>query len=263
MARYTVEYNGKKYVVEGAANANEEDLRAAIENHTIPTEPEADIPGLEKAVKEYVTTGAKRGDLSVQGLQALGQKYNSPITNAQDVYDFYKKYGTVNPSLVVASPDIKKPELPAYSSEPELNIPLPALSVPAPAAPQKAADIVAQQPSAGGAGNLTRSFAKGALWNFNDEIEAASRMLAEGRIDPAEYYRIKNQINTDYEAWAKANPKSALGGELAGGIATTFIPGVGWAAKGLQSATRIGRIGRKGCRCWYEGRRPLGRAPGA
>lgn len=250
MARYTVEYNGKKYVVEGDANANEEDLRAAIENHTIPAEPlvEADIPGLEKAVKEYVTTGAKRGDLSVQGLQALGEKYNSPITNAQDVYDFYKKYGTVNPSLVVASPDIKKPELPAYSSEPELNIPLPALSVPAPAAPQKAADIVAQQPSAGGAGNLTRSFAKGALFNFNDEIEAAGRMLAEGRIDPAEYYRIKNQINTDYEAWAKANPKSALGGELAGGIATTFIPGVGFVAKGLQGVTRIGRIANVGAR---------------
>lgn len=245
MARYTVEYNGKKYVVEGDANASEADLRATIESHAAPATPTLDNYDWSKystAVKDYMTRGAKTGDLSVQGLQDLGQKYHLPITNAKEVYDWYNKYGTVNPYIVPPSAVLKQPTQPKDAFEPELAIPMPKLAVPAVATPQKASDIVAQQPSVGGAGNLTRAVAKGALFNFNDEIEAAGRMLAEGRIDPAEYYRIKNQINTDYAAWAEANPKSALGGELAGGIATTFIPGVGWVAKGLQGATRIGRI---------------------
>ena len=198
-------------------------------------------PEVSKALKDYITKAAKSGTLSVEGLQDLMQKYNAaPIVNAPDVVDFYKKHGTINPNLVTSYESAAGPS-PSASLIP--GRPQDALSsMPVLAEPQKIRDVVAQQNDTGYAGNLARSVAKGALFDFNDELEAAARMLAEGKIDATEYRRIKNQINTDYGKWSEANPKAALGGELAGGIASTFIPGVGWVGKGVQSATKIGKI---------------------
>lgn len=194
-----------------------------------------DSTSLPDAYRDYVTTAAKRGTLSVEGLKAFAkQRGEPPVSNASEIVDFYKRYGTVDPNMVVR----KNPNASYDLSRPETAV----ATLPLAVRPQKPRDLVSQTEGAGYFGNLTRGFAKGALFDFADELEAAARMLAEGKIDSKEYYRIKNQINTDYAAWAEANPKAALGAEFGGGLTTTFVPGVGLAGKTIQSATRINRL---------------------
>ncbi len=190
---------------------------------------------LSDAYRDFITRAAKSGTLSVEGINAfMKERGGNPVTNAAEVVDFYKQFGTVSPTLIVR----EKPDATYDPSKPESAVNV----LPDSPASLKARDIAKQVDDAGYGVNLTRAVAKGALFDFADELEAATRMLSEGKISADEYYRIKNQINTDYAAWAEANPGTALSAELGGGLATTFIPGVGLAGKAIQGATRIGKI---------------------
>ena len=162
--------------------------------------------------------GLKGAPLDPGRLTQLGEKYlGGAPSNIPEIEEFYKKYGTLNPRLRDVSPEA--PPTPAAKPE----------------------DIITTVPRAGEGMQVARAFGKGLLSNFADEAEAATRMLLSGEISTDEYYRIKDQVNADYNAWAKANPGAAIGAELSGGVAQMFIPGVGIAGKAFQGASGLGR----------------------
>jgi hypothetical protein len=190
---------------------------------TTAAEPVATAPAVdgrkafESELKEYYA-GLKGAPLDPGRLTQLGEKYlGGAPSNIPDIEEFYKKYGTLNPRLRDVSPEA--PPTPAVKPE----------------------DIVTTVPRAGEGMQVARAFGKGLLSNFADEAEAATRMLLSGEISSDEYYRIKDQVNADYNAWAKANPGAAIGAELSGGVAQMFIPGVGIAGKAFQGASGLGR----------------------
>ena len=162
--------------------------------------------------------GLKGAPLDPGRLTQLGEKYlGGAPSNIPEIEEFYKKYGTLNPRLRDVSPEA--PPTPAAKPE----------------------DIITTVPRAGEGMQVARAFGKGLLSNFADEAEAATRMLLSGEISTDEYYRIKDQVNADYNAWAKANPGAAISAELGGGVAQMFIPGIGIAGKAFQGASGLGR----------------------
>jgi hypothetical protein len=163
-------------------------------------------------------SGLKGAPLDPGRLTQLGEKYlGGAPSNILEIEEFYKKYGTLNPRLRDVSPEA--PPTPAAKPE----------------------DIITTVPRAGEGMQMARAFGKGILSNFADEAEAATRMLLSGEISSDEYYRIKDQVNADYNAWAKANPEAAIGAELSGGVAQMFIPGIGVAGKAFQGVSGLGR----------------------
>lgn len=175
-----------------------------------PTGP--NVAGFEKELASYYQSlGGK--PLDPQNIQALASKYNvGEIGNLPAIEEFYKTRGRLNPTVQFTGPTAPPP--PAED-------------------PNK---IVTTIPKAGDWGQRARAFGKGLLFDFNDEIEAAGRMLASGELSVDEYYKIKDQINADYNAWAKANPGEALGLEAAGGVTGAFVPGLGWVGAGMRGA---------------------------
>jgi hypothetical protein len=98
-----------------------------------------------------------------------------------------------------------------------------------------------QQLKKGGQPNFrdrARSFAKGATFAFNDEIEGGLRALAQ--LDPAAYRREVNRIRMQQKAYEDANPIESLAFEGAGSIVPAFIPGGQVAAAG-----RLGSLAAK------------------
>jgi len=180
----------------------------------------------EAEVSAYIKSAAANKSFDASQLQSLASKYGMNVSNVQQIEDFYKKSGMLNPRV-------------AYE---DVNIPV---------APTK--PIVTEMGTAGEGANRARAFAKGALFDFADEAEAATRMLLSGELSADEYYKIKGQINYDYDKWAKANPGEALGLELGGGLAGTFIPGLGFIGRGYQAATGIGKIGSAALRSGLVG----------
>jgi hypothetical protein len=163
-------------------------------------------------------SGLKGAPLDPGRLTQLGEKYlGGAPSNIPEIEEFYKKYGTLNPRLRDVSPEAPPPEAP------------------------KPEDIITTVPRAGEGMQMARAFGKGILSNFADEAEAATRMLLSGEISSDEYYRIKDQVNADYNAWAKANPEAAIGAELSGGVAQMFVPGIGVAGKAFQGVSGLGR----------------------
>lgn len=178
-----------------------------------PAAPQGpDVAGFEKELGSYYQSlGGKPLDTGT--ISGLAQKYNvGNVTNLPEIEEFYKTRGRLNPQLMMTGAE-----------------------APTPAAedPNK---IVMTIPEAGDWGQRARAFGKGLLFDFADELEAAGRMVASGEISTDEYYRLKDQINADYDQWAKANPGEALGYELGGGIAGSFIPGIGWVGGGMKTA---------------------------
>lgn len=170
----------------------------------------------EAEVADYMKRSISEKSFDPQTLQGLASKYGMSVSNLPQIEEFYKKSGMLSPRVAYQDPT-------------------------APVAPP--AKPLTEISPAGEGANRVRAFAKGALFDFADEAEAAARMLASGEISSDEYYKIKNQIDYDYNQWAKANPKEALGLELSGGVAGTFIPGAGLIGRGYQAATGIGKIG--------------------
>lgn len=83
-----------------------------------------------------------------------------------------------------------------------------------------------------------RSFAKGATFAFNDEIEAGLRALAQ--LNPAAYRREVNRIRAQQQAYENANPIESLALEGAGSIVPAFIPG-----GQIATAGRLGSLAAK------------------
>lgn len=196
-----------------------------------PAAPQEDIAGYEAGLRAlYQRYAEKKQPFNVADIQALATKYNiGNISNLADIEAFYKEHGTLNPSLVSVAPDAPLPEA------------------------VKQDEIVGTVPQGGENTQRVRAFGKGVLFDFADELEAGARMLASGQMSSDEYYRLKEQINNDYNAWAKANPGEALALEAAGGITGAFIPGVGALGKGFQAASGISKLGGVGARAALTG----------
>ncbi len=176
------------------------------------------VPGFEQELGAYYRSlGGKPVD--VPTIEKLGQKYGVTPTNLSEIAEFYQKYGTLNPRVQQEGPEA--PEPPVVDPN----------------------EIVVTVPRAGDMTQRARAFGKGLLFDFADELEAAGRMLANGELSGDEYYRIKSQINADYNAWAKANPGEALGLEAMGGITGAFIPGIGWVGSGMRGARAAEALG--------------------
>jgi hypothetical protein len=191
-----------------------------------PVVPGEDIPGYEQGLREYYQELAQtKGAFDPSRVQDLASKYGvGTISNLPEIEEFYKQYGTLNPTLSTISSESMPPPTP------------------------KQDEIVGTVPQGSEWGQRARAFGKGFLYDFADEMEAAARALASGNLSADEYYRIKTQINDDYNAWAAANPGEALALEATGGIASTFIPGVGLVGRGVQAATGLGKITNLGVR---------------
>jgi len=197
-----------------------------------PAEPQEDIAGYEAGLRDlYQQYSEKKRPFAGADIEDLARKYNlrGRISNIPEIQQFFEQYGTLNPSLVSVAPDAPLPD------------------------PVKQDEIIGTVPQGSENTQRTRAFAKGLAFDFNDEIEAAARMFMAGEMSSDEYYRLKEQINNDYNAWAKANPGEALGLEVAGGVTGSFIPGVGALGKGFQAATGISKLGGVGARAALTG----------
>jgi hypothetical protein len=198
----------------------------------VPQAPQEDIAGYEAGLRDlYQQYSEKKRPFAAADIEGLASKYNlqGRISNIPQIQEFFEQYGTLNPSLVSVAPDAPLPEA------------------------VKQDEIIGTVPQGGENTQRVRAFGKGVLFDFADELEAGARMLASGQMSADEYYRFKEQINNDYNAWAKANPGEALGLEAAGGIAGSFIPGVGIVGRGYQAATGIGRLAGVGTRAALVG----------
>lgn len=191
------------------------------EYYDVPPPPDANA--FESAVAQYYASLPKGVAPEEAKLNEMATRYGlPPLSNFPEILQFYEQYGTLNPTVAMQGPG----------------------AVPPP--PPQIEEIVGTVEPAGDWTQRARAFSKGVLFDFADELEAAGRMLAAGELSSDEYYRIKNQINADYNQWAKANPEEAMGLELAGGVAGTFIPGVGIVGKGFQLGRGAGVLMRGG-----------------
>ncbi len=197
-----------------------------------PQAPQEDIAGYEAGLRDlYQQYSEKKRPFAAADIEGLASKYNlqGRISNIPQIQEFFEKYGTLNPSLVSVAPDAPLPEA------------------------VKQDEIVGTVPQGGENTQRARAFGKGLLFDFADELEAGARMVASGQMSSDEYYRLKEQINNDYNAWAKANPGEALSLELAGGVTGSFVPGIGVVGKGFQAATGISKLAGVGTRAALTG----------
>lgn len=197
-----------------------------------PQAPQEDIAGYEAGLRNlYQQYSEKKRPFAGVDIEDLASKYNlrGRISNIPEIQQFFERYGTLNPSLVSVAPDAPLPD------------------------PVKQDEIIGTVPQGSENAQRARAFGKGVLFDFADELEAGTRMLASGQMSSDEYYRLKEQINNDYNAWAKANPGEALALEAAGGVAGSFIPGVGIVGRGYQAATGIGKLAGVGTRAALVG----------
>jgi hypothetical protein len=216
----------------GAAPTGAAPADAVPMDDVAPQAPQEDIAGYEAGLRDlYQQYSEKKRPFAAADIESLASKYNlqGRISNIPQIQEFFEKYGTLNPSLVSVAPDAPLPEA------------------------VKQDEIIGTVPQGGENTQRVRAFGKGVLFDFADELEAGARMLASGQMSSDEYYRLKTQINDDYNAWAKANPGEALALEAAGGIAGSFVPGIGIVGKGYQAATGIGKVAGVGARAALVG----------
>jgi hypothetical protein len=215
-----------------AAPAGAAPADAVPMDDVVPQAPQEDIAGYEAGLRDlYQQYSEKKRPFAGADIEDLASKYNlqGRISNIPQIQEFFEQYGTLNPSLVSVAPDAPLPD------------------------PVKQDEIIGTVPQGSENAQRARAFGKGVLFDFADELEAGTRMLASGQMSSDEYYRLKEQINNDYNAWAKANPGEALALEAAGGVAGSFIPGVGIVGRGYQAATGIGKLAGVGTRAALVG----------
>lgn len=96
-----------------------------------------------------------------------------------------------------------------------------------------------------------RGAAQGASFNFADEIAGGLAAIPTALQAPfsdkigwedviKKYQEERDESRQAYDAAREANPASYFGGELAGGVGTMFIPGVGLAAKAAGAGIKGG-----------------------
>lgn len=95
--------------------------------------------------------------------------------------------------------------------------------------------------------------AQGATFGFADELEGAARGVYDRISGKSEdivkaYQEARDKARGRYEKARQDNPMSYMGGEIAGGVGTAFVPGMGWAnaAKGAGLATKLGKAAASG-----------------
>jgi len=69
-------------------------------------------------------------------------------------------------------------------------------------------------------------------YSWADEFEARLKSAVTGQ----EYDQVLSEVRQRYQDAEKANPKSYLAGEVVGGVAAAFVPGMGWANYGVKGA---------------------------
>jgi hypothetical protein len=102
-----------------------------------------------------------------------------------------------------------------------------------------------------------RGAAQGASMGFADELVGALKAVGErvmaveetpavGLVDSYKKYRSQERLKN--EQARRDNPVSYTGGEFAGSIGTSFVPGMGWlnVAKGASTAAKIGTAAKAG-----------------
>lgn len=87
-------------------------------------------------------------------------------------------------------------------------------------------------------GNRARAVFNAATFQFGDEMEAAARAAVSGK----PYKDVVNEVREDYSQYRLAHPGEATALELAGGVGSAFIPGVGIGGKLVQGALGINKI---------------------
>lgn len=96
--------------------------------------------------------------------------------------------------------------------------------------------VMAARPKTEQGESFIRGAAQGASFGFADEITAGGEALITGK----PYREALKESRANYDAARADNPKTYLGGNLAGGVATSLIPGVGF-AKGASAVANIGK----------------------
>lgn len=88
-----------------------------------------------------------------------------------------------------------------------------------------------------------RGLAQGALFGFADELTSAVESAFSGR----PYREVVEETRKAYETSRKQRPGITLGTEILGGVASSFIPGVGALGRGAQIAaatTKAAKLGQ-------------------
>lgn len=99
--------------------------------------------------------------------------------------------------------------------------------------------------------SFARGAGQGATFGFQEEASAGltkgliklHNLFSEGKIDEPTYVELRDQMRADNQAAQEANPGMYMGGELTGGLASTFVPGGAAlnAGKGAKLATVVGK----------------------
>lgn len=120
-----------------------------------------------------------------------------------------------------------QPYTAAGVEEPEIVVTAPRVDAPAP-------ELGMGEMVAGGA----RELAGGALFEFSDEAEAAARAPFSDK----SYDEILREIRQSRARFAEAQPGAALALNVAGGIGSTFVPGVNVLGRAAQGLTGISKL---------------------
>jgi hypothetical protein len=99
---------------------------------------------------------------------------------------------------------------------------------------KEAPELSVGETLAGGA----RELAGGAAFEFADEAEAAVRSAATGE----DYEKVLRDIRQSRAKFSEAYPGTAFGLNVAGGIGSAFLPGVGALGRGAEVLTGISKI---------------------
>lgn len=83
--------------------------------------------------------------------------------------------------------------------------------------------------------SLARGAAQGASLGFADEISGA----VESALTDKTYEQARNESRANFKRAKEANPNTFLTGEVGGGVATAFVPGLN-AVKGIRGAMTVG-----------------------
>lgn len=98
---------------------------------------------------------------------------------------------------------------------------------------------------------------EGASMGFADELVGAYKAGKEAVQNPEKrglndlansYKKYRDEARAGFEAARQDNPLSYTGGEIAGSVATSFVPGMGWlnVGKGASTAAKLGTAAKAG-----------------
>jgi len=218
--RAQADYSGLKVV---SLTSDAEPAAVSEPSEAAPEKPQGPrSPDFERDLAAYYkSVGEGKEPFDPTRLEGLGKKYNLRIGNVPEVQKTWEERRSLNP-------------VPSYLSTVQTSE---QIEQPKPATPE---DIIRTGGAGGNWANRARAIGAGALFNFADELEAAFR---SGEIGTDDYYRMKNQINDEYQNWAKANPNEALAYEVGGGLSTAFVPAA-WLGRAAMLTRGVGALNR-------------------